>query len=146
MAKVRSWPSAIKACLKCGVIAYEAAYAGRGLCSSCYGVERANNSLHLWSCQNFTIRNLGNTALRACMTVGRTQVSRDLGFTVKQLSTWVHTGPPKRYAKVFQDYVDKLLEFESTEEPTEERHELFPEECTETHNPWAIVDEPTWSI
>jgi len=80
------------------------------------------------------------------MTVGRTQVSRDLGFSISELNKWVHTGPPVRHAKKFQEYVDRLLRLEATEEPCAERGELFPEECTETHNPWAILDEPTWSI
>ena len=146
MKKPRPWPPVVEKCGKCGLGKGEVDYRARGLCNVCYHREQRAGRLHQWICLQATYKGQGNLALRACMTVGKTQVSSDLGISVDVLEKWISKGVPVNSREKLHDYVANLQYLAEAGAGSKAREALFPEKG-ETQSALRIIfsaPNPDW--
>ena len=122
----RVWPKYVATCTKCDLREEGMPYGGRGLCRKCYDQERSAGRIEQWSCHKPTITQAGNLALQACMMVGLTKVSEDLGVPKKILTEWARDKVPKHKRARFKEYIARLRDLiEEGFQASEDRQKLF---------------------
>jgi len=141
----RPWPPTVPGCGKCKISRDEGDYRARGLCNACYHQEKRRGLLHKWVCVQSSYKGPANLALRACMTVGKTQVSKDFDVSVETLEVWIRRGIPKKVKAKLYDYVTNLQYLSGDGSESDARQNLFPQE-TERQEGLRIVESlsPDW--